>query len=88
MEEALGNGAKQLTADEIAGRLVGNTGTWVAPSGDKKIAIHYGEDNVLTGKLLGGDWSGKGYYGSVTKFNAADGSLNGHYEKIEDGKAF
>lgn len=117
MEEALGNGAKQLTADEIAGRLVGNTGTWVAPSGDKKIAIHYGEDNVLTGKLLGGDWSGKGYYGIanidslciswdpkdqgrlrcldvllvdgvVTKFNAADGSLNGHYEKIEDGKAF
>ncbi|CAM3396303.1 hypothetical protein [Halomonas lysinitropha] len=114
MEEALNNGAKQLTADEIAEHFVGKTGTWVSSSGDKKIAIHYSEDNVLTGELLGGDWSGTGYYGVtnvdsicvswspgdkgrlrcldvlvidgvVTKFNAADGSLNGFYEKFEDG---
>lgn len=116
IEEALGNGAKQLTADEIAERLVGKTGTWISASGDKKIAIYYSEDNVLTGKMLGGDWSGTGYYGVtnvdsicvswdpqdegrlrcldvlvvdgvVTKFNA-DGSLNGSYEKFEDGKTF
>ncbi|MBB3185551.1 hypothetical protein FHR95_003141 [Halomonas fontilapidosi] len=114
MEEALDKGARQLTSDEIAERFVGKTGTWVSASGDRKIAIHYSEDNVLTGKLLGGDWSGTGYYGVtnddsicvswdptdegrlrcldvlvvdgvVTKFNAGDGSLNGSYQKFEDG---
>lgn len=116
MEEALNNGAQQLTADEIAEQFVGKTGTWVSPSGDMRLRIHYSEDNVLTGKQVNGEWSGSGYYGVanddsiciswdhrdegrlrclevlvvddvVTKFNV-DGSLNGAYEKFEDGKTF
>jgi hypothetical protein len=62
-EKALGDGAKQLTSNEIAERLVGRTGTWVSPSGDKKVRIYYGRNNDLHGKLVGGDWSGTGYYG-------------------------
>lgn len=117
LEEALNNGAQKLSADEIAERLIGNTATWVSASGDKKLDVYYHEENALTGRLVGGDWTGGGYYGIanidslcvswdpkdkgrlrcldvlvvdgvVTKFNAADGSLNGHYEKIEDGKTF
>lgn len=63
LEEALAGGAKKLSADEIAERFVGKTGTWTSPSGDKTIRIHYGEDNDLTGKMVGADWSGTGYYG-------------------------
>lgn len=63
MEEALDSGAQQLTADEIAEQFVGKTGTWVSPSGDRKMAIHYSEDNDLQGKQIGGDWSATGYYG-------------------------
>ncbi len=62
-EKALNAGAKQLTADEIAERFVGMTGMWVSPSGDKKIQIYYGQNNDLYAKLVGGDWSGTGYYG-------------------------
>ncbi|MBB3190709.1 hypothetical protein [Halomonas cerina] len=116
MEKALNNGAQQLTADEIAEQFVGKTGIWVSASGDRKMRIHYSEDNVLTGKQVKGEWSGSGYYGVanddsicvswdhvdegrlrclevlvvddvVTKFNV-DGSLNGSYEKFEDGKTF
>ncbi len=62
-EKALSAGAKQLTSDQIAERFVGRTGTWVSPSGDKKVRIYYGRNNDLHGKLVGGDWSGTGYYG-------------------------
>ena len=60
-EEAITAGAKQLTSEEIAGLVVGKTVT--ARSGEKKFYFHYSEDNVLSGKLIGGDWSGAGYYG-------------------------
>ncbi len=60
-EKAINAGAKQLTSEEIAGLVVGKTVT--ARSGEKKFYFHYSEDNVLSGKLIGGDWSGAGYYG-------------------------
>ncbi|MCL7940578.1 hypothetical protein M8009_09740 [Halomonas sp. ATCH28] len=63
IKEVLDNGAQQLTADEIAEQFVGKTGTWLSPSGDRKMAIHYGEDNDLQGEQIGGDWSATGYYG-------------------------
>ena len=61
LEKAINAGAKQLTSEEIAGLVVGKTVT--ARSGEKKFYFHYSEDNVLSGKLIGGDWSGAGYYG-------------------------
>jgi len=62
-EKALGAGARQLTSDQIAERFIGTTGTWVSPSGTKKVRIYYGRNNDLHGKLVGGNWSGTGYYG-------------------------
>lgn len=58
---ALNTGAQKLTADEIAELLVGRTVT--AKSGEKNFLFHYSEDNVLSGKLIDGDWSDAGYYG-------------------------
>jgi hypothetical protein len=60
-EKAMNAGAKQLTGEEIANLLVGKTVT--ARSGEKKFLFHYSKDNVLSGKLIGGDWSDTGYYG-------------------------
>ena len=61
MQKALEAGARQLNAEEIANLLVGKTVT--AKSGDKRFLFHYSEDNVLSGKLIGGNWSDTGYYG-------------------------
>lgn len=61
LEKALDAGATRLTADEIAELLVGNTVR--ARSGDKEFLFHYATDNVISGKLIGGDWSDQGYYG-------------------------
>lgn len=60
-EEAIKAGATQLTSEEIADLLVAKTVT--ARSGEKKFLFHYSEDNVLSGQLIGGDWSDAGYYG-------------------------
>jgi hypothetical protein len=60
-EKALSAGATQLTSDEIANLIVGKTVT--AKSGEKKFLFYYSDDNVLSGKLIGGDWSDTGYYG-------------------------
>ena len=60
-EKAINAGATQLSADEIADLIVGNTVT--AASGEKRFLFHYSDDNVISGKLIGGNWSGKGYYG-------------------------
>lgn len=60
-EEAINSGAERLTSEEIADLLVGKTVT--AKSGEKKFYFYYSEDNVLSGKLIGGDWSDTGYYG-------------------------
>lgn len=60
-EAAMEAGAKQLTADEIAELIVGKTVT--AKSGEKRFLFHYADDNVLSGKLIDGDWSDTGYYG-------------------------
>jgi hypothetical protein len=60
-EKAISAGATQLTSEEIADRIVGKT--VMAKSGEKQFYFYYSEDNVLSGKLIGGDWSGTGYYG-------------------------
>jgi len=60
-DQAIKSGARQLNADEIARLVVGKTVT--AQSGHKKFLFYYGNDNVLRGKLLGGNWSDTGYYG-------------------------
>lgn len=61
LEKAIDAGAKQLTSEEIADLIVGKTVT--AKSGEKRFLFHYSMDNVLSGKLIGGNWSGTGYYG-------------------------
>lgn len=60
-QEALDDGAKQLTSDEIADRIVDTTVT--ARVGDKQFLFYYSEDNVLSGRMIDGDWSDTGYYG-------------------------
>lgn len=62
-EKALSNGARQLTADELAQRFAGETVTFESASGDKRFLIYYGEGNDLAGKMVGGDWSDTGFYG-------------------------
>ena len=60
-DQAIKSGARQLNAGEIARLVVGKTVT--AQSGNKKFLFYYGNDNVLRGRLLGGNWSDTGYYG-------------------------
>ena len=61
LQTAIKAGATQLTSEEIAALIVGNTVK--AKSGEKVFHFYYSEDNVLSGKLDGGGWSGAGYYG-------------------------
>ena len=60
-QTAIKAGASQLTSEEIEALIVGKTVK--AKSGEKIFYFHYSEDNVLSGKLEGGGWSGAGYYG-------------------------
>lgn len=60
-QEAIGAGARELTSDQIADRIVDKTVT--ARLGDKRFKFHYSEDNVLSGEMINGDWSDTGYYG-------------------------
>jgi hypothetical protein len=60
-EAALAAGATQLSADEIAERIVGKTVR--AALGEKRFLFYYSADNVLSGQLVGGGWSDNGYYG-------------------------
>lgn len=62
MEEALNNGAQQLTADEIAERVAGKTVTYLLAD-KKEVQVHYGAENAASGRMVGGDWSDTGYYG-------------------------
>jgi hypothetical protein len=61
LEDALANGGTQLSADQIAERIVGKT--VAAALGEKRFLFHYSADNVLSGQLVGGGWSDAGYYG-------------------------
>ena len=63
LESALARGGTRLNADQIAERLVGNTGTWVSADSRKRIAIYYGRNNDLRAVKVGGGWTGSGYYG-------------------------
>jgi len=63
MQKALDNGAQRLKSDEIASMFTGKTATFVAASGEKKFLVHYGSDNSIHGKLVGGGWNGEGFYG-------------------------
>ena len=60
-QQAVAAGASQLTANEIAALIVGNTVT--ARLGGKEFLFFYGDDNVITGQLVDGGWSDSGYYG-------------------------
>lgn len=60
-QTAIGAGATQLTSEEIEALIVGNTVK--VKSGGKVFYFYYSADNVLSGKLDGGAWSGTGYYG-------------------------
>jgi len=60
-QTALNAGATQLSSEEIEALVVGNTVK--AKSGGKVFYFYYSADNVLSGKLDGGGWSGTGYYG-------------------------
>jgi len=59
--QATSAGARQLKSDEIVTRLVGYTVTFVV--GAKTFLVHYGKDNVISGKLVDKNWSDTGYYG-------------------------
>ena len=61
MEKAITGGARQLNADDIAGLIVGKAVT--ATLGEKQFSFYYSQDNILSGKLIGGDWADQGYYG-------------------------
>ncbi|PPI84534.1 hypothetical protein KEHDKFFH_09705 [Marinobacter maroccanus] len=60
-QAAIDHGAVQLSSEEIEALVVGNTVT--AKAGEKVFNFHYGTDNVIAGELVGGGWSGTGYYG-------------------------
>lgn len=60
LETALGNGATQLSADEIADLVVGKVVT--AKSGGKTFRFYYDPSNRIDGELQGGGWSGSGAY--------------------------
>ncbi|MDP4531722.1 MULTISPECIES: hypothetical protein [Marinobacter] len=58
---AIESGAVQLSSEEIEALVVGNTVR--AKAGEKIFNFFYGTDNVISGELVGGNWSGTGYYG-------------------------
>lgn len=80
-QKALSEGAEQLTSDEIVERFVGRTATFVSASGDKEVLVYYGEDNNIAGKLVGGDWTGTGYYGV-----ANDDSICLSWDERDEGR--
>lgn len=61
LQDALAKGATALTSTQIAELLVDKTVK--ASTGQKTFLFHYSADNLLTGKLVDGAWSGSGYYG-------------------------
>lgn len=61
LKTALNTGAEQLTSAQIADLIVDKTVT--ARAGKKTFLFHYGKDNIIAGKMIGGPWSGRGYYG-------------------------
>jgi hypothetical protein len=60
LEAALNSGADRLNADQIAELLIGNTVT--ATSGKKRFRFFYDPNNVVSGELTNGGWSGAGAF--------------------------
>lgn len=60
LDAALNNGAERLNADQIAELLIGNTVT--ATSGEKRFRFFYDPNNVVSGELANGGWSGAGAF--------------------------
>ncbi len=60
LEAALNSGAERLNADQIAELLIGNTVT--ATSGKKRFRFFYDPNNVVSGELTNGGWSGAGAF--------------------------
>ena len=61
LDDALAAGGTRLSSEEIAELVVGNTVT--AGLGDKRFLFHYGPDNVISARLVEGNWSDEGFYG-------------------------
>lgn len=61
-EDALKNGAKQLTAEELAQRLTGKTVTFVAAGSGDQYLVYYGEGNEAASRKVGGDASSAGFH--------------------------
>ena len=59
-DKAVSRNAQPLGSDAIAERFVGKSVTF--RPGSKEFLVHYGEDNVVSGKLVSGKWSDTGYY--------------------------
>lgn len=62
MERALTNGAKTMTADEIAERLAGKTVTFERASTGDKVLVYYDKANGMLIKKVGSDDVFEGFY--------------------------
>ncbi|NOD47197.1 hypothetical protein GS624_07700 [Ruegeria sp. HKCCD5849] len=60
LETALNNGAERLDAEQIAELLIGKTVT--ATSGEKTFRFFYDPNNIVSGELTNGGWSGAGAF--------------------------
>lgn len=60
LEEALATGAP-LSSNEISEMIVDHTVT--ARAGERTFIFYYSPENMLTGKMLDGNWSDTGFFG-------------------------
>jgi hypothetical protein len=60
LDTALASGGTRLTSDQISARITGQTVS--AAKGGKKFLFYYSDDNAISGEMVGGGWSGEGYY--------------------------
>ncbi len=62
MEKALAQGAKRMTADQIASRLAGKTVTFELASSGARFLVYYDGANGTLLKKVGGDRVMEGFY--------------------------
>lgn len=61
-QDALKNGADQLTSEELAERLTGKTVTFVAAGSGDQYLVYYGENNEAASRKVGDDKSATGFH--------------------------
>ncbi len=61
-DEALNNGAKQLTSEELSERLTGKTVTFVAAGSGDEYLVYYGESNDSASRKVGSEGSATGFH--------------------------